>query len=131
MKVLVTGGRDYMNRDRIRQVFEKLAAKYKRVIVVHGDCPTGADHIADELAKEFGFEVRPYPADWDRAEAEGHRNSAGPKRNSTMIREEHPDKDGTPIDLCLAFTTDLKRSRGTKDCFQKAGAAGIKGLVFG
>ncbi len=131
MKVLVTGGRDYMNRDRIRQVFERLKAKYTKVVVIHGNCPTGADAIADELGKEFGFEVRPYPADWSGAEAEGNRNAAGPKRNSAMIRREHPDKDGRPIDLCLAFTQDLKRSRGTKDCYNKARAAGIKSLVFG
>lgn len=116
MKVLVTGSRDYKNEKAIEREFRKLP---QGTVIVHGACPTGADAIAEKLAKKFGFPIRRYPADW---EAEG--KSAGPKRNSKMIREEH--KGGDPISLGLAFTLDLSRSRGTKDCVERARKAGIK-----
>ena len=56
--------------------------------------------------------------------------AAGPKRNARMIREEHPDHEGKLIDFGLAFTLDLSRSRGTKDCTARARQAGIKVEVF-
>jgi hypothetical protein len=130
VKVLVTGSRDYKNQLGMRRVFDKLAEKTLRIIIVHGDCPTGADAMATELAKEYGFEVRAYPADWDAAKAAGNPKSAGPIRNAKMIRDEHPHKDGTSFDLGIAFTPDLERSRGTKDCHTRARAAGIKMLLF-
>ncbi len=123
MKVLVTGSRDWTDRKAIERELRKLPAG---TIIVHGACPTGADAIADEIARKLGFEVRPYPADWDEAERQGNRNSAGPIRNSKMLRDEHPDKDGVPFDLCLGFTLNLDRSRGTRDCVRKARKAGIK-----
>jgi hypothetical protein len=80
---------------------------------------------------KFGFQIRRYPADWDgELAATGSAKAAGPKRNSKMIREEHPDKDGVPIHMGLAFTLDLSRSRGTKDCTERARKAGIKVEVF-
>lgn len=116
MKVLVTGSRDWADEKAIEREFKKLPAG---TIIVHGACPTGADAIADKLAMKFGFPIRRYPADWD---AEG--KSAGPKRNAKMVRDEH--RNGEPISLGLAFTLDLQRSRGTKDCVERARKAGIK-----
>jgi hypothetical protein len=124
MKVLVTGSRDWSNAAAIEREFKKLP---QGTIIVHGDCPTGADAIADKLAKKYGFKIRRYPANWDaERDSAGGSRSAGPKRNARMIKEEHPDKEGTPIDLGLAFTLDLSRSRGTKNCVERARAAGIK-----
>lgn len=115
MKILVTGARDWEDRAVVEREIKKLAPW---AIVVHGGCPTGADAFADEAARARGLVVKVYKADW---EAEG--KSAGPKRNSKMIREEH--RKGDPVALCLAFTKDLDRSRGTKDCVLKARKAGI------
>ena len=122
MKVLVTGSRDWVNKDAIEREFKKLPAG---TIIVHGACPTGADALADSAAMKFGFKIRRFPARW---ETEG--KGAGPRRNARMIREEHPDADGKPFDLGLAFTLDLSRSRGTKDCVERARKAGIKVEVF-
>lgn len=122
MKILVTGSRDWPN-ERGDVIADALAKFPKGTILVHGACPTGADFIADIYGKTRQFEVRPYPADW---ESEG--KAAGPKRNARMIREEH--KRGEPIDLCIAFSDDLERSRGTRDCVMRARAAGIKTVVI-
>ena len=119
MKVLVTGSRNWLNREAIRRELKKLPPD---TTVIHGACPTGADAIADRIALELGLHVRSYPADWDK-----DGKAAGPIRNARMIREEH--KKGDPIDLTLAFTENMDRSRGTKDCSSRAQKAGIKVLI--
>jgi len=116
MKVLVTGSREWLNEKVIERELKKLPPG---TTIVHGACPTGADALADKWAMKLGFAIKRYPADW---ESEG--KAAGPKRNATMIRLEH--RSGDPIDLGLAFTPDLARSRGTKDCVERARKAGIK-----
>lgn len=127
LKVLFAGDRAWINRKPIIRILESLP---EGTIIVHGACETGADKIVDEEARRLqpvkGFEIRPYPADWDGFEAKGNRNSAGPARNSDMLRKEHPDKDGVPISRGYAFTGDLKRSRGTFDVTTKARAKGIR-----
>ncbi len=128
MKVLVCGSRDYINHAAVEREFKKLP---RGTIIVHGACPTGADHLAEKLAMKYGFSIRRYPADWDgELEATGSAKAAGPKRNAKMIRDEHQN-GSEPIDLCLAFTINLERSRGTKDCATRAGKAGIKVQVVG
>jgi hypothetical protein len=88
-------------------------------IIVHGDAD-GADRIAGAIAKEMGFEVRAYPADWDAAKKAGRLKAAGPIRNSLMLKKEHPDKEGVFIDLVLAFSENFELSRGTNDMMGKA-----------
>jgi len=116
LKVLVCGSREWEDKKAIEREFKALP---QGTIIIHGACPTGADALADTTAMKFGFQLRRYPADWD-----SHGKSAGPQRNAQMIREEH--RKGEPIDLVLAFTADLERSRGTKDCVGRAKKAGIK-----
>ena len=122
MKILVTGSREWTDEKAIEREFRKLPPG---TTIVHGACPTGADAIADKLAMKFGFPIRRYPADWEAERAAtGSPKAAGPKRNSKMIREEH--RSGEPISFALAFTPDLSRSRGTKDCVERAKKAGIR-----
>lgn len=128
MKVLVTGSRHWGNRKAIQRELAKLPPG---TIIVHGACETGADKIADEEARKRGFEIRAYPADWDAYRDTPNPKAAGPARNSKMLREEHPDKAGQPITFGLAFTEDIKRSRGTADMVTKAGKAGIKMNILG
>jgi hypothetical protein len=128
VKVLVCGSRDWTNEEAIQRELEKLPPG---AIIVHGACPTGADALADKVARKLGFQVRAYPADWGgELAATGSSKAAGPKRNARMIREEHPDKEGLAISFGLAFTLDMSRSRGTKDCTERARKAGIRVEVF-
>lgn len=114
MKVLVTGDREWTDRAMIRRELAKLPSG---TIVVHGGA-RGADTIAGEIAKELGFVVRVYPADWN-----GQGKAAGPIRNSTMLVREHRPEE--PINLVLAFHHDLSKSRGTRDMVTKSKNAGI------
>jgi len=112
-RVLVTGGRAYLDRDA---VFARLAtcreeARHTglKFIVIHGACPTGADHWAALWCRREGIEERPFPAQWDL-----HGRSAGPRRNQQMLAEGQPD-------LVLAFPG----RRGTADLVRRACAAGV------
>lgn len=115
MRVLVTGGRDYRDRDR---VFAELDARYRAArrdfVVIQGGA-TGADALAREWAYVRGAEgwhlrMLNFPADWTK-----HGRAAGPLRNAQMIAEGLPD-------LVLAFPG----GRGTADMVRKAMAAGIE-----
>lgn len=119
MKVLVCGSREWADKKAIEREFKQLP---QGTTIVHGACPTGADALADATAMKFGFPIRRYPADWEQGK------KAGPLRNAQMVRTEH--RGGEPIDLVLAFTLDLERSRGTRDCVERARKAGIRVLIL-
>lgn len=88
------------------------------LVVVHGDCPTGADRYAKLWALfNYGFGVREerHPAQWDK-----FGKFAGPKRNREMV-----DKGA---DRVLAFPH--KDSKGTWGLIDLARAAGLDVRVF-
>lgn len=124
MKLLGTGSRDWTNWRIIRAAFIDLP---DGTIIVHGQCHKGgADIICDDMAIARGFPTpRRYPANWKK-----YGLAAGIIRNSQMLTEEHPDKDGVYFDACFAFHNDLMASKGTKDMAFKAYAAGIHVTVF-
>jgi len=122
-RVLVTGSRDYADRQRVRSELEKLLVYAanglpSRITVVHGGA-TGADTLADEEAKKLGYLTEPYPItkeEWRPPHLHGALDRmAGPRRNAQMI--------ATGIDLCLAFPQG--ESRGTRGCMKLAEAAAI------
>lgn len=109
MRVLVTGSRDWDDRDYI---WEALNGLPKDSTIVHGDCPTGADKMADEWADcQPDIKVERYPADWRT-----YGRSAGPRRNKKMV--------DLGADVCHAFI--LNNSRGASGTAKLAEEAGIK-----
>lgn len=114
IKVLVAGSRNWTDIETIADVLSKLP---NDTTVVHGACQ-GADMISGVIAKELGFVVRDYPADWDR-----HKLSAGPIRNRKMLSAEHTKV--FPISLCIIFHDDLEGSKGTKDLVSIVSPLGI------
>jgi hypothetical protein len=108
MRVLVTGGRDYNDLGNVAQVLGKLQETSGITCIIEGGA-RGADALAAAWAREKGVEVIHCPADWSRGRA------AGPMRNTSMLRDHHPD-------LVVAF----KGGRGTADMVGKAEKAGVK-----
>ena len=103
MRVLVCGGRDYSDKDRVFQVLDDIGAKF----VIHGNA-RGADTLAHEWAMTRRKHGIACPAQWAR---DGKR--AGPLRNQRML--------GHQPDLVLAFPG----GRGTADMVARARRAGV------
>jgi YspA, cpYpsA-related SLOG family len=113
-RILVTGSRDWDDEALLGYqlgvaAFEGLRAA-REIVIVHGACPTGADEIADRIARFHGHAVEAHPADWERA-----GRAAGPIRNREMVT--------AGADVCLAFVKDC--SPGAAGCADMAERAGI------
>ena len=113
-KILVTGDREW---DDIPRVVAELRGYRPGTILVHGAC-RGADIICAAVAEALRFEVRAYPADWEK-----HGRGAGPIRNRQMLTEENKPEE--PIDLVLAFHNNIQKSKGTADMLDCVDAAGL------
>jgi hypothetical protein len=114
--VIVCGGRDYQDRDRVFAAMDLAHAHAPITLVVHGACIdkrtkelSGADRWADEWARDRGVEVEPHPADWAT-----WGKAAGPMRNKQMAE--------AGAHGCIAFPG----GGGTANMVRHAEAAGIK-----
>lgn len=111
-RILVSGDRDWIDKDTIRRCFACLDRFPGQITLIHGDC-RGLDRTAGEVAREKGWQVIAVPADWNQ-----HGKAAGPIRNKEML-------DMNP-DLLIWFHDDLGRSRGTSDMIRQATGRGLK-----
>jgi hypothetical protein len=115
MRLLVCGSRTWTDRARLWQVLDRLVAEHGdgQVVLIEEDA-RGADRLAGQLARQRGWRLERYPADWTH-----HGKAAGFRRNAWMLREGHPD-------LVVACTVGpLHESRGTADMVRRAQEAGV------
>jgi hypothetical protein len=112
MRLIVFGSRDYGQRGLVEADLEEFVRSGYRTIV-HGACPTGADHYASEWVKRYvapralmvPVTEEPHPADWDAL-----GKAAGPLRNQAVV-----DKGAT---YALGYWDGKvlgTRGRGSKD----------------
>lgn len=109
MKVLVCGGRDYSDRERVFEVLDQLDASCHIGCVIQGGA-RGADALGDAWAEERQRASATFKAPWN---ALGKR--AGPVRNGWMLEYGQPD-------LVVAFPG----GSGTANMVSRAKAAGIE-----
>jgi len=102
MKILITGGRNYADRQRLFDELDFVAWVYQCTKLIHGGA-SGADRLASEWAKLRGVPVVACPADWRR-----HGRAAGPIRNREML--------AMGVGLVVAFSG----GKGTADCVKAA-----------
>lgn len=130
MIVIVTGSRKLENRLRLEKVLAGYLAdareRNERLLLILGDCPTGADKYALDWANRMIRRL--YPVDYRRfvADWKTHGKAAGPFRNTEMVKsalQEHRDT-GEPL-YCVAFLKEGERNRGTLDCATKAQQLGV------
>jgi hypothetical protein len=106
MKVLVCGGRDYVDVKRLQVVMDYLHELNDFDHLIHG-AAIGADTLAGKWAKDHGVHVMSYEANWEL-----HGNSAGPIRNTRMLVEGKPD-------LVVAFPGGKGTSNMMKQAINK------------
>lgn len=111
-RILACGSREYGDW---RQILDVLAEyKNQDTVVIHGACPRGADLWVDKAARSLGYDVRKFPAEWDKY-VDGKRlgKRAGPIRNIEMLKQRP--------DVVLAFGD----GRGTRGVVRGAERKGI------
>ena len=108
LRLAVTGGRKYQDYYNVQRTMRKIAAKFD-LVIIHGDCPTGADHWAKIYCDLTETPQEPYPAKW---KTQG--DAAGFARNQWMVENAN-------IQLCIAFPG----GPGTADMVARCSAAGI------
>lgn len=126
VRVIVCGSRDYPHPELVSEIIGLMMRGChqhdRRLVIVHGACPSGADYATRQAVaklKREGFSVdeEAHPADF-----EGQGLKAGPIRNTAMA------KAGAV--LCIEFWNGSVVSAsggtpGTIDMQQKAKRAGI------
>jgi hypothetical protein len=103
MKVIIAGGRDFNDYERLKIVCDFTLSNYNNIEVVSG-CAKGADELGERYASEKGFKVIKFPAKWEE-----HGKSAGPIRNKEMAEYS---------DACILFWDG--KSKGTKSMMNLA-----------
>lgn len=105
----MTGSRNWKDKDAVWEALDGLLPD-ENLLVVHGDCPNGADALADRWAFANRVPVERHGADWS-----AYGLSAGPRRNAEMV--------ASGADLCLAFIKGY--SKGASHTAGLAKKAGI------
>ena len=118
-KILVTGERDWTDRDQVCVALSDLLRRLNTndVVIIHGACPTGVDSFVKEFCEENGIEQDPHQADWNK-----YGSFAGPKRNGNMVRR-NPN-------ICLAFWSGRIEKSGTFDCMRQANGAKVRVIIY-
>lgn len=110
MKVLVCGGRDYAERDKVFEVLNWIDQESPITCIIHGGA-RGADSFGEEWGQKNHRPVMTFKAHWEDI----GRKKAGPIRNGWMLEFGQPD-------LVVAFPG----GPGTHNMKTKALNAGIE-----
>jgi hypothetical protein len=110
MRVLVCGGRDYDNAERVSEVLTRLHRFSEPIDAIIEGAATGADRLGRDWAEANGIRVESYPANWG-----DYGTAAGPIRNAQMIEEGRPR-------LVIAFPG----GKGTRNMIKVARKAGVE-----
>ena len=105
-RVVIAGCRDYNNYDEAKLYIDFCLSNIRRendIVIVSG-CASGADAIGERYARQNGFKVEKYPANWNK-----YGRSAGPIRNKQMAEV---------CDYVICFWDG--KSRGTKSMIEFA-----------
>ncbi len=110
-RVIIAGTRSFNDYELLRTSCNNLLSVKQRthtVVIISGTA-RGADRLGERYAKERGFQLRRFPADWEQ-----HGKSAGHIRNAKMADN---------ADALIAFWDG--ESRGTKNMIDNARRKGL------
>jgi len=103
MKVIIAGSRNFTDYQKLKETCDTILRDQTNIEIVSGNC-RGADLLGEQYAKERGYKIAQFPADWNK-----YGKSAGPKRNQQMANY---------ADALIAFWNG--KSRGTKHMIEMA-----------
>jgi hypothetical protein len=103
-RVIIAGSRSFANYEMLKANMNRLLQNISDEISIVCGTARGADRLGEKYAKENGFHVAYFPADWER-----HGKAAGYIRNREMAQN---------ADALVAFWDG--ESRGTKSMIDLA-----------
>lgn len=103
-RLIIAGGRDFDNYEALKKSADFMLSKKKCEIEIVCGMARGADTLGEKYAKERGYKVNYYPAEWKK-----YKNRAGMIRNEKMAQN---------ADALLAFWDGS--SHGTKNMIETA-----------
>lgn len=107
MKIVIAGGREFNNYELLREKCDEIIDSNFAEIVSGG--AKGADTLGETYAKERGYDVKLFPADWKT-----HGRKAGPIRNLQMAEYG---------DMLIAFWDG--NSSGTRNMIENGKKLGL------
>lgn len=108
-RVIIAGGRDFSDYNLLSTTMDHFLSRVNDEIIVVCGKARGADTLGELYAKERGYLVQYFPADWER-----YGKSAGYIRNTEMAKN---------ADTLVAFWDGS--SRGTKNMIETAQRYGL------
>lgn len=130
MRIIVAGGRDFSDYDGMNMVLENYLSNIfssgeiidqSKVTFVSGTAK-GADTLGENFAKEHGYFVTRFPADWNR-----YGKRAGFLRNEEMAKYASEDRENIK-GILFAFWDG--KSKGTKNMINLGHKYGLEVHVF-
>lgn len=109
-RVIIAGGRNFTDYELLKATMDKLLCNITDEITIVCGQAKGADTIGEQYAKEKGYAVAYYPANWKQ-----YGKRAGYLRNEQMAQK---------ADALVAFWDG--ESRGTKHMIDLAKRCGLK-----
>jgi len=113
--IIIAGSRDFNDYEKLKEVCDYMLSKKKEthnIIIISGGA-RGADKLGEQYAKERGYVLQQYPANWDK-----DGKMAGFIRNVEMA---------TVADACICFWDG--KSKGTKHMIETARKKKLKTKV--
>lgn len=105
-RIVVAGSREYTNYEAAKEYIELCISRLKErytLVFVSGGC-RGADELGERYARENGYKIEIYAADWDK-----YGKAAGSMRNKKMAEA---------ADYIICFWDG--KSRGTRSMIECA-----------
>lgn len=97
MKVIIAGGRDFKDYNKLKQVCDYHLQNTTDIEIVSGTA-NGADKLGERYGVDHNYTVKRFPADWD-----GNGKSAGYIRNKQMAEY---------ADYLIAFWDGVSKGTG-------------------
>ena len=108
-RVLTTGSRSVRDADPVTNELHRIALSvgWKRLVVVHGDCPDGGDRLVKLWCDRMGVATDPRPADWER-----YGKPAGGIRDREMV-QLGAETCVAQIERCIKPGCEIRKRHGS------------------
>lgn len=111
IKIIIAGSRTFNDYESLKKTCDKIINRfYKKDIEIVSGCARGADKLGEDYAKERGYKIHYFPADWNK-----YSKKAGHIRNRKMAKFS---------DSAIIFWDG--KSTGTKNMIKEAKKNNLK-----